>query len=73
MIPFEEYKRSADFLRKNLPECPEVAVVLGSGLGRLAEEVESKITIPYKDIPGFPMPTVESHAGLLIYGRLNGR
>lgn len=73
MIPFEEYKRSADFLREKLPECPEVAVVLGSGLGRLADEVESKITIPYKDIPAFPMSTVESHAGLLIYGKLNGR
>jgi purine-nucleoside phosphorylase len=73
MIPFEQYKRSADYLREKLPVSPEVAIVLGSGLGRLADQVESKITIPYTDIPGFPQSTVESHAGVLVSGVLGGK
>ena len=66
MIPYEQYKQSADYLRKILPDTPEVAVVLGSGLGGLAEQAGSKIAIPYSEIPGFPRCTVESHAGLLV-------
>lgn len=52
---------------------PEVGVILGTGLGRLAAEVEPTAVIPYSDIPGFPVPTVESHQGRLILGTLNGR
>lgn len=73
MIPYEQYKQSADYLRKILPDTPEVAVVLGSGLGGLAEQAGSKIAIPYSEIPGFPQCTVESHAGLLVFGEFGGR
>ncbi len=52
---------------------PEVGIILGTGLGRLATEVEADTTIPYSDIPNFPAPTVESHRGRLILGRLSGR
>lgn len=51
---------------------PRVAIVLGSGLGPLAEDVESAIRIPYAAIPGFPEPTVAGHKGELIAGRLEG-
>jgi len=52
---------------------PEVAVILGTGLGGLAEEIDVATRIPYGDIPGFPLATVESHAGQLLLGTLAGR
>jgi purine-nucleoside phosphorylase len=52
---------------------PDVAVILGTGLGGLAEEIRDAITVPYGDIPGFPLSTVESHAGRLLLGTLAGR
>ncbi len=52
---------------------PEVAVILGTGLGGLAEEIDVATRIPYGEIPGFPLSTVESHAGRLLLGTLAGR
>jgi purine-nucleoside phosphorylase len=52
---------------------PEVGIILGTGLGGLAREIEIEAEIGYGDIPGFPLSTVESHAGRLLLGRLAGR
>lgn len=52
---------------------PEVGLILGSGLGPLAEEVENPLVIPYAEIPNFPVATVAGHAGRLVLGRLEGR
>jgi purine-nucleoside phosphorylase len=52
---------------------PDVAIVLGTGLGGLADELAVETRIPYGDIPGFPLSTVESHAGQLLVGSLAGR
>ena len=52
---------------------PEVAVILGTGLGGLAEEMQVATSMPYEEIPGFPLSTVESHAGRLLLGTLAGR
>lgn len=52
---------------------PEVAVILGTGLGGLAREVELEAAISYGEIPGFPLSTVESHEGRLLLGRLGGK
>ncbi|MFN2572620.1 MAG: purine-nucleoside phosphorylase [Gemmatimonadales bacterium] len=52
---------------------PEVAVILGTGLGALADEVRGATAIPYPDIPGFALPTVETHKGRLLVGTLAGR
>ena len=49
---------------------PKIALVLGSGLGDLAEEIQSPIKIKYESIPGFPSSTVPGHEGQLVYGRL---
>ena len=53
-------------------ESPRVALILGSGLGDLAEEVETPVVMPYADIPHFPVSTVAGHAGQLVIGRLQG-
>jgi len=63
---------SVAFLRERVDESPRVVLVLGSGLGALADEVESPTRISYGDIPGFPRSTVEGHAGALVLGRLEG-
>jgi len=52
---------------------PEVAIVLGSGLGALADAVENATIIPYADLPGFPVPSVAGHGGQLVIGRLGKR
>ena len=52
---------------------PEVGIVLGSGLGRLADRITEKTVIPYKDIPGFPVSTAIGHKGNLIFGTLAGK
>jgi len=51
----------------------DAGLILGSGLGDLAEEIEDATVVPYEDIPHFPRPTVEGHAGRLVIGRLAGR
>ncbi len=52
---------------------PEVGIVLGTGLGGLVREIAVETEVPYQSIPGFPLSTVESHAGRLLLGRLGGR
>lgn len=65
---------AGDFIRLRLGErpMPRVAIVLGSGLGTLAEAIENKVAIPYSDVPYFPTSTVEGHAGQLVIGDLEG-
>ncbi|MEM9671329.1 MAG: purine-nucleoside phosphorylase [Bacteroidota bacterium] len=62
-----------DFLSQHITQAPEVGIVLGTGLGRLAEEIDAEQIISYDDIPHFPVSTVETHHGKLIYGTLGGR
>ncbi len=49
---------------------PEIGIILGTGLSPLGEKIEEKVSIPYKDIPNFPISTVESHLGNLILGKI---
>ena len=73
----EELKRQVDeaigHIRKLVDFPVPIAIILGTGLGKLAEYVEIKYTISYSDIPNFPTSTVESHAGRLIIGNLMGK
>ena len=74
MALFErQVNEAVAFLQPRLPEPPTVALVLGTGLGGLAERIEGAVVIPYEEIPGFPETTVTSHHGNLIAGRLAGR
>ncbi|HET7322304.1 MAG TPA: purine-nucleoside phosphorylase, partial [Longimicrobiaceae bacterium] len=59
-------------LRERITRAPRVLLVLGSGLGGLADEIEDPVTVPYAEIPGFPHSTVVGHAGRLVVGILNG-
>lgn len=69
----EEINQSCEFIQSKLPATPLVAIVLGSGLGKLAEEIENKVIIEYKDIPNFKQSTVIGHEGRLIFGKLGGK
>lgn len=63
---------AADYIRSRISDKPEIGLVLGSGLGVLAELIEEPITIPYREIPHFPVSTVEGHAGELVCGTVAG-
>jgi purine-nucleoside phosphorylase len=69
---FEEIKESADYLTNLTNFKPEAGIVLGTGLGGLVEEIDVAHEISYEDIPHFPVSTVESHSGKLIFGKLEG-
>jgi len=66
-------RQSTDYIRKLSSLQPEVGIVLGSGLGNLAKEIEVEVEIEYDDIPHFPVSTVEGHHGKLIIGKLSGK
>ena len=65
--------RAADAVRARGGVEPEVAIVLGTGLGGLAQAIDVHAAIPYEDFPGFPVSTVESHTGRLLLGTLGGK
>jgi purine-nucleoside phosphorylase len=68
-----QIEEAVALIRRRTRHQPEFGVVLGSGLGALAEAVEAPDIIPFADIPHFPVPSVAGHAGRLIVGRLEGR
>lgn len=70
---YEYFKESADYILDKIDYRPEIALVLGSSLGSLAEEIKDQVVIDYKDIPNFLETTVKSHAGKLILGELAGK
>lgn len=68
----ERIKKIADFLKQKKVGNPKVAIVLGSGLGGLVEQLTIHLKIPYREIPDFPISTVKGHESNWIYGQLNG-
>ena len=71
----DQYTRTlaaADSIRKLHPARPTLGIILGSGLGNFASQVENPTTIPYADIPGWPLSTVQGHSGKLILGVIDG-
>jgi len=70
---YAEYEKSAQSIRSRIRIRPEIAIILGSGLGRLAERIEDVAVLPYGEIDGFPVSTNKAHAGKLYAGRLAGR
>jgi purine-nucleoside phosphorylase len=72
-IPNQGYQEAAQYVQSKIKVTPEIGLILGSGLGILAEEITNPIKIPYHEIPGFPESTVEGHAGQLVIGDLEGK
>ena len=69
-----EIKKSAAHIAAQTNDfCPEVGIILGTGLGDFADNIDEKYSLEYKDIPGFPVSTVEGHKGRLIFGYIEGR
>jgi purine-nucleoside phosphorylase len=69
----EIIEAAAEVVRARFGATPDAAIVLGTGLGALAKEIDVETTIEYAEIPGFPLSTVESHAGRLLCGTLGGK
>jgi len=72
MMEKGKLKEAKSFIISQLKEKPKVGLILGSGLGMLATEIKDPVQIKYDDIPGFPVSTVEGHAGQLVSGMLKG-
>ncbi|MCL2219254.1 MAG: purine-nucleoside phosphorylase [Chitinispirillia bacterium] len=70
---FEMVQEAERFIRSKTSVAPEVGIILGTGLGRLADSITVETAISYEDIPHFPVSTVESHAGKLLMGSISGK
>ena len=73
-MTFSEIKITTDYIKERIGGFkPLVGIVLGSGLGSVADAIENPIIIPYKEIPNFPVSTAVGHKGNFIFGHLGGR
>ena len=70
---YSKIQETASWLKTKMVTKPTTAIILGTGLGRLADEIDITQSIPYSEIPNFPQSTVEGHSGKLIFGRLGGK
>ncbi len=69
----KQIQETASFLKENMHTNPKTAIILGTGLGSLANEITEKYEIRYEEIPNFPISTVEGHSGKLIFGKLGNK
>ena len=69
----DKIKSTTTYIQSKISITPEVGIILGTGLGGLVNEINIKHTLPYSQIPNFPVSTVEGHSGKLIFGELGGR
>ena len=69
----KKIEEAAAFIRQHGIDNPEIGIILGTGLGNLVNKVDVEISLDYKDIPHFPVSTVETHSGKLLYGTLGGK
>jgi len=70
---FKKVEETYQFLKENIPFAPDIIITLGTGLSSLGEKVEKVKTFPYREIPNFPISTVETHKGELIFGYLEDK
>ena len=69
---YDQVNASADYILEKTTLRPEIAIILGSGLGALVDAMEDRVSIPYAEIPNFPQSTVQGHEGNLVFGRIGG-
>lgn len=70
---YQRIKETGEFIKSKLHNIPDIGIVLGSGLGPLADQLNNAINIDYSEIPNFPVSTVEGHAGMFVIGELEGK
>ena len=73
MSYFDQVEQAADAIRSRLPEVPDIAIVLGSGLGDFANSLGDAVNIPYEELPHWPVSRVIGHSGKLVVGKTSGR
>jgi purine-nucleoside phosphorylase len=73
MSYYDEVTAAADAIRSRVPKVPDTAIVLGSGLGAFADSLEDAVTMPYAELPHWPVSRVIGHAGKLVVGTVRGR
>jgi len=73
IISMSEINMAAEFILSKIGETPNVAIVLGSGLADVCEQISDKIEIPYGDIPNFPVSTAPGHKGRFVFGKMAGK
>ena len=66
-------QEASQYLRSRVSQLPTIGLVLGSGLGDYADTLEDAVSIPYSDIPHFPIPTIQGHSGALVFGKKQGK
>ncbi|MED4173274.1 purine-nucleoside phosphorylase [Halalkalibacterium halodurans] len=73
MLNVTKLQEATTFIQQQIETKPTIGLILGSGLGILADEIEQPVKVPYSDIPYFPVSTVQGHAGQLVIGMLEGK
>ena len=69
----QQIEETVAYIQQHTSAKPQIGLILGSGLGDLADQIESPVKIKYSSIPNFPLSTVEGHAGQLVIGELQGK
>ena len=69
---YQKIREAVEFIQKHAPMQPEIGLILGSGLGPIADHVTDAVTLSYSQIPHFQNPSIEGHAGKMIVGKMNG-
>src|SRR5437764_4055799 len=70
---YDDIQEAAAAIRSKWSKTPRVGIILGTGLGALAQDIAADVSVPYEEIPHFPHSTVESHAGRLVCGKLGDK
>jgi purine-nucleoside phosphorylase len=73
VMDLKKINEGADYVKSKIKKVPEIGIILGSGLGELAEKVEDKVIVKYCDIPNMPVSTVKGHEGQFVFGKLNNK
>ncbi|MEL1241318.1 purine-nucleoside phosphorylase [Flavobacterium flavipallidum] len=70
---WEQVQQTVNFIKEKTEFTPEFGVILGSGLGNFTEDIQVEFTLPYAEIPNFPVSTVEGHKGALVFGTIGAK
>lgn len=72
-MEIEKINQAVEYIKTKITCSPEIGVILGSGLGDMADNVEDRVVVKYSEVPNLPTSTVKGHAGQFVFGKLNGR